>query len=35
MIKPIATVELILGACTLALVVGAIVLWCSFCTALN
>ena len=31
----ISTVELVLGTCTLALVFGAIVLWCYFCTALN
>ncbi len=31
----ISTVELVLGTCTLALVVGAIVLFCYFATALN
>ncbi len=35
MIKPISTVELVLDTVILALVVGALVLWCYFCTALN
>ncbi len=33
--QPISTRALVLGTCTLALVVGAIVLFCYFATALN